>query len=75
MSVKRYTSPPTFRWWQRLVRRLAGGQDYVAVVSVTTEAPVVVWLTGVDMRQPVSVMGDGTLVRLEPPPGGESDAD
>jgi len=56
-------SYPTLNRWQRLIRKLCGGQDIVAIVFVdtTTGERKVTWFSGVDMTTPVVNMNDGEI--------------
>lgn len=50
---------PTLKWWQRILKRLVGGQDIVAVVYIVYDNGVnssnISWFMGVNMEEPINV--------------------
>ena len=53
--ITKHTEFPDLKWWQRWIRKLAGGQDWAVIIFFAPESdqPHVRWLTGIDMRNPI----------------------
>lgn len=71
MSVEVLGAAPRRTWWQKLLRKMLGAHDLVAVVA-TQHWPDgrtltnTFWLDGVDVTQPISVGEGDEAVVIQP---------
>jgi len=59
MTIKEFKSYPKLTKWQKWLRKICGGQDFVAIVYIDdTGIKYTTWFTGVDMKNPVESCPD-----------------